>query len=585
MAQNYKHEIQEIQKGFKELTLREMHPLRVYRPMPQQLPLHESRARKAIARGGRRAGKTVAVACEFASRVLGIPITRADGTKIPLKYPVSTKADPRLYWIIAFDVAHIGQTIFERLFEPGMGAGCGFRIIEDNGQWRSYNPNTDQDRYQDSRLSPPLFPDYLIEPNSWHMESAAGKIFKSVVLANGAKLCAYPSTGDHAKQGDAVDGIWIDEDVANERFVEEFYARVSSRRGWFMWSAYPKLENEALLNALEKAKQFKDTPNPPIEAFNMAARDNEYTDKDGLRETLMMAGDEDEYRHWDEGDIEHLMGNVRFYDFTPAIHSIKPVEHEKPADCWEVLESMLHRFGRFPLDWTRYLSIDPSHTRTACHIGVVPPPDLDNVRMGDRLIVENELIIKRATPAMFADALRPLIQGLRFEAFVMDQQIGRQTTVGNDRTVFQSYEREFHRIGLYSRMSKYGFLRGCKEPAVRRRTVRTMLEPTLDGLPRLMFNAQRTFLTQKEFYGYRKKQLQTKSGPILLDKPANEQDFDAMASLEYLSQFVWDLMEQHEAWRAPEQQAPRPSSAWLAAQEINKKRGGNYVHLGPGAAA
>jgi hypothetical protein len=67
-----------------------------------------------------------------------------------------------------------------------------------------------------------------------------------VTLTNGAKMCAYPSTGDHAKQGDAVDGIWIDEDVANERFVEEFYARLSSRRGWFMWSAYPKLENEAL---------------------------------------------------------------------------------------------------------------------------------------------------------------------------------------------------------------------------------------------------------------------------------------------------------------------------------------------------
>jgi hypothetical protein len=584
-VKNYKHEYAEIEKGARELAIREMHPLRVYRPMPQQLPLHEASAGKLVARGGRRAGKTVAVACEFASRILGVPITRADGTVIPLKYPVSTKADPRLYWIIAFDVNHIGQTIYERLFEPGMGPGCGFRIIEQDGQWRSFNPNTDQPRYGESRLAPPLIPDYLIDQNSWHMESAAGKIFKAVSLTNGARICAYPSTGDHAKQGDAVDGIWIDEDVANENFVEEYYARLSSRRGWFMWSAYPQLHNEALLTALGKAEEFKDDPDPPIQAFNMAARDNEYSDKAGIRESLMMAKDEDEYRHWDEGDIEHLMGNVRMYDFSPAIHVVQPLELKEATDPLTLFEKLLQDLGQFPADWTRYLAIDPSHTRTACLFGVVPPPDYDNLRLGDRLIVERELIVKRHTPAMFADALKPLVQNLRFEAFVMDQQIGKQTTVGNDRTVFQSYEREFVRIGLYSRMSKHGFMRGCNDKALRRRTVRMMLEPTLDGLPRLLFCGPRTFLTQKEFYSYRKKQLQTSSGPILLDDPINERQCDAMASLEYLCQFVAERMEQHEAWRAPEEFTPRPSGAWLAAQEINKREASNYVHLGPGAAA
>jgi hypothetical protein len=112
-----------------------------------------------------------------------------------------------------------------------------------------------------------------------------------------------------------------------------------------------------------------------------------------------------------------------------------------------------------------------------------------------------------------------------------------------------------------------------------------MLEPTLDGVPRLLFAGPRTFLTQKEFYSYRKKQLQTGSGPILLDDPINERACDAMASLEYLSQFIWERMEQHEAWRAPEEQKARPSGAWLAAQAIMKKLGSSYVHLGPGAAA
>ena len=89
MPKTFKTELADLQRGLEELGRREMHPLKVYRPTEQQLAFHESGATQNIVKGGKRAGKTLAVACEFASRVLGIPITRPDGTKIPLRYPLS----------------------------------------------------------------------------------------------------------------------------------------------------------------------------------------------------------------------------------------------------------------------------------------------------------------------------------------------------------------------------------------------------------------------------------------------------------------------------------------------------------------
>lgn len=529
-------------------------------------------------------GKTLAVVMEFASRLLGIPITREDGTQIPLRYRKPTKKNPGLYWVIGLNIDHIGQTLYHRLFSEGLG--CNFRIIQDNGKWRAFNPNTDRGRYEESKLSPPLLGDYLIEPKSWHMESAAGNVFKSVRLINGVTLCAYATTGDNPKQGDAVDGIWLDEDTANASFLKEWQDRLISVRGWFLWSVWPKVANEALIKTLDRAKRYEpDDATAPVKVFQLVGSENPYSDKEGIAEGLARMDDDDDAAHRDRGDIEGFISGRRMYDFG-SFHIIKPQPREQLISPLEVLEQLFDRERLLPSSWTRYLVIDPSHTRTACLVGVVPPPEWENVGMGQRLIVEQEIVVRKHTPSMFAKAVADQVGSLQFEAFIMDQMMGRQTTVGSDTTVFQIYEEQFRQRGLQSRLTKSGFMRGCNDKALRRRTVRTMLEPMIGGLPTLMVH-NRCQQTIREFYNYRKKEIKDNQGQMIpLDEASNERIFDCMAAIEYLAQYVAERFRDGTAYVEPEQRRGTGSWSYHAAQSMLKQfQKSEYVHMGPGEAA
>ena len=590
-----KDQIERLQRGLEEASRREMEPLRTYRPMPQQDPIHRSAAQEILVRGGKRAGKTVSVATEIASRILGVPITGADNKIIPLRYRVCNKNDPGLYWVIGFNIDHIGQTIFHRLFSPGMG--CNYRIIFDKeeARWRSYNQADPKDkaRRKESQLSPPLIPPRMIIQDSWHMESAAGNIFKSVKLTNGATICAYASTGDHAKQGDAVDGIWIDEDIENAAFLKEWQDRLITNNGWLLWSVWPHVSNFALVECFDRAKAEEGAEKPKIQCFTLIGSENTYSDKEGIAAGLARMTDDDDLAHRDRGDIEGLLGSIAMYDYATAIHLARPREVEKPQNAHELICSLLARYGSLPAEWTRYLAIDPSHTRTACLWGVVPPPIWEGVEMGDKLIIERELVLKKHTPKPFAEALARLVGGINFEAFIMDQQIGRMTTVGSDVTVFESYSREFAKLGILSRQTKSGFLRGCNDKQYRRRQVRLMLEPTQEGYGKLVLVEKGTFQTQKEFSTYRKKQLPASTSgdgkPVVIDEPVNERSHDCMAALEYLVAEMAQRFETGTAYRSPDLSGGKGSLAYQAAQKLltqqEQQTLGAYVHLGPGAAA
>jgi hypothetical protein len=585
-----KYELAEIQKGLEELELREKHPLRVYRPTEFQLPVHESPASEVLTIGGKRSGKTIAVVMEFASRILGMPIIRQDGTEIPLRFRKPSKRNPGLYWVIGFDINHIGQTIYHRLFSPGLGDGANFRIIRDleTGKWRAYNPNYDRERYNDSELSPPLFGDHMIVPKSWHMESAAGNVFRSVRLTNGVTLCAYPSTGDSPKKGDAVDGIWIDEDIEKGSFLKEWQDRLTTTCGWFLWSVWPQVANEALIETLDRAEREKDNPEKPIEVFRLVGSDNPYSDRKGIQQMLARMDDDDDEAHRNQGDISAFISGRQMYSFGAAIHIVKPEPREKPDGAMQQLCNLLAQDPtRLPKDWTRYLVIDPSHTRTACLVGVVPPPEF--LDLGNRLIIEEEIILRKHTPAMFADVVRQRVGGFRFEAFIMDQMIGRQTTVASDVTVFQAYDREFRQRGLVSRVSKSGFIRGCNDKALRRRCVRDLMEPTEGGWPRLLFSV-RCPSTIKEVRNFRKKEVKDPEGnPVPTDDGESERLYDCVMCVEYLGEYIANRFRDGTAYVAPEYARSTGSIAYHAAQamisKIKQKEGGEYAHLGPGEAA
>lgn len=563
--------------------------LRVYRPSAQQLPFHLSLAHQLILRGGKRSGKSLAVVAEFASRVTGRSIYGPHGEPIALKYQVSTPRDQRLYWCIGWDVDHIGQTIYRYLFEPGI-----VRVIRDRAtrQWRVYNPADpfDAEHYDESVASEPMIPERLIDMNSWFWESKAAHNFASVRLKNGATICAYPSSSKHAKQGDAVDGIWLDEDIQIPQHMKEWEDRLTQRDGWMLWSVWPHTKNYALCELIDRADEQVEEQHANVQAFQLIMTQNPYIPQESKVRALERMGSEEEIARRDRGEL--LLDTLAMYDFFYGLHTIaqfEPGEMPKQVtNARDMLRKVYSSEGRFPREWTRYFSIDPSHSRTACLFAVVPPTEIESVEIGDCVIVEDELVAKKYTAEALAAEVKKKVEGLNYEAFIMDQQIGRQTHVGEDTTIFQKYATAFSAHGIRSRLFPGTFIPGCNRPQERYRAVRTMLAVTKQNIPTLLFVAMRTPHTQAEFKTYRKKQMFIGGEDTILDEPANPRKHDVMAALEYLVTYLEQAFQTGMAYVPPETYQSRGSKAYRKALQIIRKeheKHGGYIHLGPGAAA
>lgn len=582
-----KLESQLMHKRDQELERRDREAFRIYRPSTQQLPVHRSDAKEILARGGKRSGKSTAVALEFASRILGIPITAMDGGVIPLKWPASEPDHHRLYWIIGWDINH-SATIYKLLFEKGMGGTL--RAIKDEvtGQWRTYdrtNPR-DRERYRSSKLAEPIIPERFIDMDSWSWEEKKALQFKSVRLKNGASIHCYPSSARNPKQGEAVSGIWVDEDIQYPHHLKEWQDRLTDEEGWFLWSVWPHIKNDALINLLDRAEASVEESEPQIQAFQLIMTDNPYLTDKSKRESLNMMETEEEVARRNRGEL--LLDTISMYDFYPNQHLIKRLDDKKTREhrLVTLLRTIWSESNSFPRDWTRYLSLDPSHTRTGVHSWVIPPPEWEHI--GNIVICEWELMAKKFSADMLARELAKLMQGVPYEGFIMDKHAGRQTHAGRDNTTFDVYSQAFGIHKLFSRLTNNSFFPGCDIVSTRTKAVRDLLTISPSGIPGMMFVEERCLETRKEFNTYRKKMGIVGGVETILDEPANPRIHDAMLSTEYFAAYIVPQFAMGTAYVSPGEWMPKGSPAYYRAMEILNRQNNSdseYVHLGPGTAA
>jgi hypothetical protein len=318
--------------------------------------------------------------------------------------------------------------------------------------------------------------------------------------------------------------------------------------------------------------------------------ENQFISSESKEEALGRMGSEDEIARRDRGE---LLDQFSMYDFHPMINLLEKIHPEEPRgsedDPRYRLRKILTSHGRFPRDWTRYLSIDPSHTRTACHSWVVPPPhEFEGVHYGPLAICEWELIVKKHSAHMLAEELYTLMAGMPYEAFIMDKRAGRQTSIGRGENTFEAYANAFASKKLYSRLTHSGFVPGVDVPSTRYRAVRDCLTVGQFGLPKFLFVADKCWETRREFGNYRKKIVNAVGDEVLMDEPANPRLFDAMASVEYFAAYIVPQFALGQAYVEPSIYGGKESPALRRAREIlarDKNRNPDYVHLGPGAAA
>ena len=512
-----------------ELVNRRIEALQLLRLLPTQEAAARATAKEVSQRGGNRAGKSLLAAALTASVALQQPLTTYSGEIIPPRYLVPLNADgkpsrPRQIWIVGYDGNHIGKTIHRLLFKAGA-----FKIIRDKqtNAWRAYQPWNPEDAAREGEVkpAPPLIPPRFIDPKGWSWEDKANREFKLCRLLDGTEIRAMSSKAEEW-QGDSVDWIWVDEDIYRSHHYQEWLLRTAEPRGKIIWSYYPKTRNTAARELSKAAAQQKGRENPTVQEFILTFSANPFIPTDE-KSTILSRLTDQERRARDLGEFV-TDGVLMYPNFSDFIHATPRLNREDDSEIDRILRE---RGGEPPEDWTRYLVLDPGHTRAAVLYAAVPPPAL-----GDFVVLYDELYLERHDADALARKVKLKNGTFEFEAFIIDDHAGRITPMGyaQGQTVKQHYVQAFRRHEVSSLSTGYTFIPGADNIAAGIEACRTWLTIRSDGTCKFKYVASRMPNFREEIETYSKNMDSRKN---IDDDPAPRQADHLMDTWRYLAAY------------------------------------------------
>jgi hypothetical protein len=404
---------------------------------------------------------------ECASAFTGQPILDLNGKPLPWKYPWACKN--LTLWTIGLNQRHIGQTLHRLLFEKGF-----FKLLKQpDGNYVVFNERLHAGLEHQIVESEPAIPERFIQGGyleGLKYEDLGKRVVEEAHGTNGNTMFFFASTGE-VKQGDDVHYMWVDEDIARPTHVGEWKNRFKVVRGRFVWSATPMMKNNELRNMSLEAEQDSDKEKPDYAKFRMRARDNPAI-PDDQHDIHMRGLSDDEIRARDEGEFTYDSVQV-YHQFDPKLHGV-PQEVPKGELETDRVSLYFKQFKMLPLDWTRYLIIDPGQVVTAALFFAVPKPD-DGY--GNIVVLEEELYLRRKTFDEFAREVKRVMAGRQYESFVMDMHAGKQKHAGQIHSTADLYRAAFDRLGIRSKQTLSGFEPGCDNTEARELQFRTWLSP------------------------------------------------------------------------------------------------------------
>lgn len=538
LTQYQRDAIKELQSEIRE---RRLEALRLYRPNPNQEKVHATAASEVLVIGGNRSGKSLCTFVEDARCVTG---------QDPYgKYP----KENGILVIVGKDWKHIGLVVVPYLFRAGA-----FRIIKDevSGEWRAYNPATDEHRKKETKPAPPLIPPRFIKKTSWVLKSA--NYMQSCTLVNGWEIHFFSSEGEPV-QGFQADRVHIDEDINNENWVPELLARIVDRKGKFCWSAMPHSTNNALLGLKERADASEQAlgDKSEIRQFKLRFLDNPYLDDAEKRKSIerWSAVGEDVLRMRAEGDF--ITDSILVYPtFDMRIHGM---------DVSELPD------GQIPYSWCRYAVIDPGHAVTAVLFAAVPPS-------GDFVVCYDQLYLRQCNASIFGDQFAKKVDGQHFHAFLIDAHGGRLRDIGSGRLPVEQYTEQLVKRGIRSEITGASFLAGCDDIIARCESTRTLMHIRPQGTPFLRVLRGRCPDLERELKRYRKLVNYVAGTAIVTDRPNTKGEVHISQCLEYLCAY-------RPSYHAPPPRFQEKEPWWVEWQIKRKKRltdqYGSFVFLGP----
>jgi hypothetical protein len=319
--------------------------LRVYRPLPDQAPIHSSRAKRLVIRGGNRSGKTLNGAVRCALKVKEPPKAGEKGRGL----------------IVSLDNSLLAKNCYAKLFEEGA-----FRVCSSCGKTQldcDCGPTDATSFRKRSKPAPALIPDRLVDRFVW-LEKGR-KILDFVVLRTGW-IIEFRSVESTRKkfQGEDWDWAWIDEEGgSDEGIMVEIERGLLENEGELWWTATPLAAGVKLFEYSENAREEEEIradlghvdKDPYYEEVILDSDDNPTLPAEAL-EKFYEGMSEDEERVRRKGEFLIQQGLV-YGEWDKRVHLV---------DTYAI-----------PADWTVYDFADPGCANAFATLFIAIKPDGD----------------------------------------------------------------------------------------------------------------------------------------------------------------------------------------------------------------
>ena len=470
---------QEKRAWAQELLDRRGEALALYRPSPFQEAFHACQAKQCLLKKGQQTGGSLALMAELARAVTG----QDPHGKYPKQNGVAV--------ILGMSLDHLGINIHPYLFETAK-----FKIIRDEytHEWRPFRPweEADMARVKQAVDAPPLIPERFIRGGyeGIKYEDRGKNNFVRVEFVNGWVLHGMGSQGV-PKAGFQADLVCIDEDLERSNWYQEMMGRLLMRSGYLRWAALPYGHNDAIMNLIQLAEDEEGKPEPEATCIEATIFDNPYMPPKSRDATIKSWKQEGEDVYMMRAYARLTLGNLMYPSFAKNVHCIP--RHE---GCGAAYDLLMSRNGQPPVDWTRYMLVDPGHTVCGVLFVTVPPPEL-----GDYAIAYDELYIQDCDAIKFGRLVAAKTTGQQFEAFIIDMHGARLRDIGGGELPIVQYQRQLERLEVMSNSTGSGFWPGSDKRESRENKLREWLTIREDGTakfqvlvgfcPNLVMNFQR----------------------------------------------------------------------------------------------
>jgi len=409
----------------------EMEAIRLAKPLPKAESFHASDKPIRILTGANQATKTFHGILELSRALLG---------KDPYgKYP---KRDGRAI-VVGYDQDHLTDPIFRKMFLPGE-----FKLIRDEhtGKFRAVRPDPNNPTrldpydlaYSEKWIdAPPFIPPHQVK-HAW--ENFAQQIPRiSTILPTGWKLL-WRSSNSRPPRGRQINIALLDEDLHSPGpWINEMIPRLLKHHGKLIWLATAQEGGPEMYELCEKAK----TGSSYIEVIRLLLTDNPYIDENArafMLDTLTT-----------EEDIQ-----VRFYGEN-AITTRLIYRHYEPNG--------VHGCEPFPVptnEWCRIIGVDPGRKHCGTVFVAIDPEEKHRW-------LYDAFDLQQGDAHSWAAQIAARQGDMRFEAIVMDRDMGKETPTASCRSVAQQYWSALVQAGVKPRRQGplAGFFPGSNQPAAR----------------------------------------------------------------------------------------------------------------------